>query len=87
MVATFAFVACSGKAASTTATEAAKSEETKAEEKVYKVGIGQFAEHGSLDNCRNGFIEGMKEAGFVEGKNVTYIYHLLKYSLLLLLLL
>ena len=74
MVATFAFVACSGKAASTTATEAAKSEEAKAEEKIYKVGIGQFAEHGSLDNCRNGFIEGMKEAGFVEGKNVTYIY-------------
>ena len=74
MAATFAFVACSGKAASTTATEAAKSEETKVEEKIYKVGIGQFAEHGSLDNCRNGFIEGMKEAGFVEGKNVTYIY-------------
>ncbi len=42
--------------------------------KVYKVGIGQFAEHGSLDNCRNGFIEGMKEAGFVEGTNVQYIY-------------
>ena len=74
MLATFAFVACSGKTASTSVTEAAKGEETKAVEKVYKVGIGQFAEHGSLDNCRNGFIEGMKEAGFVEGKNVIYFY-------------
>ena len=36
------------------------------------VGIGQFAEHGSLDNCVEGFKEGMKEAGFVEGENVEY---------------
>lgn len=42
--------------------------------KSYKVGIGQFAEHGSLDNCRMGFIEGMKEEGFVEGQNVVYSY-------------
>ena len=48
--------------------------ESKDEAKIYNVGIGQFAEHGSLDNCRTGFIEGMKEEGFVEGKNVTYQY-------------
>ena len=24
----------------------------------YTIGIGQFAEHGSLDNCREGFLEG-----------------------------
>lgn len=36
------------------------------------VGIAQFAEHGSLDNCVTGFKEGMAEAGFVEGENVTY---------------
>ena len=74
IVATFALVACSGNTASTAVTEAVNSEKNKAEEKTYKVGIGQFAEHGSLDNCRNGFIEGMKEAGFVEGTNVQYIY-------------
>lgn len=39
-------------------------------EKVYKVGISQFAEHGSLDNCREGFIQGLEEAGFVEGENL-----------------
>ena len=28
----------------------------------YTIGISQFAEHGSLDNCREGFLEGLKEA-------------------------
>ena len=36
-----------------------------------KVGIGQFAQHGSLDNCYTGFVEGLAEAGFVEGQNLT----------------
>lgn len=40
----------------------------------YVVGISQFAEHGSLDNCREGFIEGLKEAGIVEGENLTIKY-------------
>ena len=44
------------------------------EAKVIKIGILQFAEHGSLDNCRNGFIEGLAEAGYVEGENVEFIY-------------
>lgn len=37
----------------------------------YTIGISQFAEHGSLDNCKKGFIEGLKEEGFEEGKNLT----------------
>ena len=40
----------------------------------YTIGIGQFAEHGSLDNCRTGFVEGLAEAGLVEGDNLTIIY-------------
>lgn len=40
-------------------------------EKVYTIGISQFAEHGSLDNCREGFLEGLKEEGFEEGKNLV----------------
>lgn len=36
------------------------------------VGIGQFAPHASLDNCVEGFKQGMAEAGFVEGENVIY---------------
>lgn len=38
--------------------------------KTYRIGILQFAEHGSLDNCRQGFLEGLAEEGFVEGQNL-----------------
>lgn len=40
----------------------------------YTVGIGQFAEHGSLDNCRTGFLQGLADEGIVEGKNLTVLY-------------
>lgn len=38
------------------------------------IGIGQFAEHPSLDNCREGFLAGLKDAGYVEGDNLTVVY-------------
>ena len=50
-------------AESTDATEATDGES-------YTIGISQFAEHGSLDNCREGFLEGLKEEGIEEGKNL-----------------
>ncbi len=43
-------------------------------EKVYKVGITQIADHPSLDNCREGFIQGLAENGYVEGENLEIIY-------------
>ena len=41
----------------------------------YTIGISQFAEHGSLDNCREGFIAGLKEAGISEEDgNLNVLY-------------
>ncbi len=40
----------------------------------YTVGISQFAVHGSLDNCREGFLAGLAEEGIVEGENLTVEY-------------
>lgn len=40
----------------------------------YTIGIAQFAEHGSLDNCREGFLAGLAEEGIVEGENLTILF-------------
>lgn len=40
----------------------------------YTIGISQFAVHGSLDNCREGFLAGLAEEGIVEGENLTVQY-------------
>ena len=38
------------------------------------IGISQFAQHPSLDNIREGILEGLKEEGFEEGKNLKVDY-------------
>ncbi|MGN0802272.1 MAG: ABC transporter substrate-binding protein [Candidatus Faecivicinus sp.] len=38
------------------------------------IGINQYGEHGSLDNCREGFLQGLADAGLVEGKDFTVDY-------------
>lgn len=38
------------------------------------IGISQYGQHGSLDNCREGFLQGLQEAGLVEGTDYTIDY-------------
>lgn len=47
------------------------SEADSADTASYTIGITQYAEHGSLDNCREGFLQGLAEEGIEEGKNLT----------------
>ena len=39
-------------------------------DKQYKVGIVQLVEHNALDAANKGFVDGLKERGFEEGKNL-----------------
>ena len=38
------------------------------------IGINQYGEHASLDNCREGFILGLADAGLVEGEDFEIAY-------------
>lgn len=38
------------------------------------IGISQYGQHASLDNCREGFLQGLAESGLVEGKDFTVDY-------------
>ena len=60
-------------AAETTTAESADAADTALADGSYTIGINQFAVHGSLDNCREGFLEGLAENGIVEGKNLTVL--------------
>ena len=42
------------------------------EEKVFKVGVTQYVAHPALDLDRQGFLDQMKEEGFIEGENVVF---------------
>mgnify|MGYP002441366185 CR=1 FL=1 len=61
--------ACGGSNTEETSQESGDTETTS-----YKIGISQYGEHGSLDNCREGFLEGLAQAGIVEGENLEVLY-------------
>ncbi len=42
--------------------------------KIPVIGISQYGEHASLDNCRKGFIQGLLDAGLAENKDFTIDY-------------
>lgn len=44
------------------------------QQKVSVIGISQYGEHESLDNCRLGFLQGLKDAGLTEGVDYVIDY-------------
>ncbi|MBR2552811.1 MAG: ABC transporter substrate-binding protein [Erysipelotrichaceae bacterium] len=49
-------------------------QETADDENTIKIGILQMMTHGSLDEARQGFLDGLAEAGYVEGENLIVDY-------------
>lgn len=83
MMAVSAMTGCAGGSDSSTTTagsdtsaaaESAGTDGSADAAKTYTIGISQFAEHGSLDNCREGFLAGLADNGIVEGENLTVVY-------------
>lgn len=43
-------------------------------DKVFKIGVVQLVEHDALDAAYQGFVDGLKEAGYEDGKNIAIDY-------------
>ena len=63
--------ACGGSTSADTGTDSGKDT---GDTVTYKIGIDQYGQHGSLDNCREGFLQGLAQAGIVEGENLEVLY-------------
>ncbi|SMC47543.1 ABC transporter substrate-binding protein [Papillibacter cinnamivorans] len=64
-----ALAACSGGTQTASPTPTPTATEPAAEP--LKIGVIQYAPHPSLDNCYTGFLEGLADAGYVDGDNIT----------------
>lgn len=60
--------ACGNSGASSSAAGSSSGKEP------FKIGLLQYGQHGSLDNCREGFLQGLTEAGLVENVDYTVDY-------------
>lgn len=68
LVMILALCACGNTAATETPNDSAPSGD------IPVIGISQYGEHPSLDNCREGFLMGLEEAGLKEGMDYEYLY-------------
>lgn len=46
----------------------------KKSDNVKRIGILQLVEHDALNDARKGFVDGLKEDGYVDGKNIEIQY-------------
>lgn len=70
LVMALSLAACGSSGSSNSASSSSGASETK----IKTIGINQYGEHGSLDNCRIGFIQGLEEAGLKEGVDFRIDY-------------
>lgn len=71
------FSACSGgtpQQESATTNNGTSQLKSTTSNKVYKIGIIQLLEHNALDNAYKGFVDGLKDAGYEDGKNIKITY-------------
>lgn len=74
--ASFAGCGSSGAAASSQTPVSSQAETSTAApaDKVFKIGVVQLVEHDALDAAYQGFVDGLKEAGYEDGKNIAIDY-------------
>lgn len=63
--------ASSSPSSSAPASSDPASSEPASDAQTFKIGIVQLLEHDALDAAREGFIDGLKEAGYEDGNNIT----------------
>lgn len=54
----------------TATTEKTTTDDSATAEKVFRIGVLQLVQHEALDASYKGFVDGLKEAGYEEGKNI-----------------
>ena len=76
-LAAVSFAGCGSSPAAVASSEAPASSQTEAAapaDKVFKIGVVQLVEHAALDAAYQGFVDGLKEAGYEDGKNIAIDY-------------
>lgn len=68
--------ACSASSIASTAASSASASQaaSAAAGKTFKIGVVQLVEHPALDAAYKGFVDGLKEAGYVDGQNIKLDY-------------
>jgi putative ABC transport system substrate-binding protein len=64
----------SGASSQSASQSASASESASASGKVLKIGVIQLMEHDALDQAYQGFVDGLADAGYVDGENISIDY-------------
>ncbi len=63
--------ACSSSTAAAASTAAASTAAAASDKKSVKIGMIQYVQHDALDKATEGFKDALKDAGYIEGENLT----------------